>query len=221
MAESPVHSTDDASRLALLLLGSPTARPAPFGVPRDSGAWPVSAHQGAIQVPPPRPWPWAGAQWGRGVGRNHAPARRPIPARGSMRRDVPLPAACPSCGGAVHLARVTSRFQEDLPVVRPIVRRFDVPVGCCVACGCRVQGRHPLQTSDALGAVNVHRGPRAVTLIVHLKETEWRYTTIATPTRTDVCYSTYARTRSARHDPPEFSETTETCDTRGHPGLSL
>ena len=59
-------------------------------------------------------------------------------------------------------------LQEDLPAVRPIVRRFDVHVGCCVACGRRVQGRHPLQTSDALGAANVHLGPRAVTLVVLL-----------------------------------------------------
>jgi len=53
-------------------------------------------------------------------------------------------------------------------VVRPIVRRFDVQVGGCVACGRRVQGRHPLQTSDALGAASVHLGPQAVALIVVL-----------------------------------------------------
>ena len=41
-------------------------------------------------------------------------------------------------------------------------------VGCCPGCGRRVQGRHPLQTSDALGAANVHLGPGAVTLLVLL-----------------------------------------------------
>ena len=71
-------------------------------------------------------------------------------------------------GRAARGARVASQYQEDLPVVRPIVRRFDVEVGCCVACGRRVQGRHPLQTSDALGAANVHLGPGAVTLVVLL-----------------------------------------------------
>jgi transposase len=37
-----------------------------------------------------------------------------------------------------------------------------------VACGRRVQGRHPLQTSDALGAAAVHIGPEAVALVVVL-----------------------------------------------------
>ena len=60
--------------------------------------------------------------------------------------DAPLPAACPDCGGAIQRTRVAPQYQEDLPAVRPIVRRFDVHVGCCVACGRRVQGRHPLQT---------------------------------------------------------------------------
>ena len=55
------------------------------------------------------------------------------------------------------------QYQEDLPVVQPIVRRFNVEIGCCVACRHRVQGRHPLQTSDALGAAGVQLGPGAVT----------------------------------------------------------
>ena len=108
-----------------------------------------------------RPGRRAGLQYGRR-------ARRPIPSRVDETYDAPLPAACPSCGGAIHLARVAPQYQEDLPVVRPIVRRFDVQVGCCVACGRRVQGRHPLQTSDALGAAGVHLGPGAVTLVVVL-----------------------------------------------------
>ena len=95
-------------------------------------------------------------------------ARRAVPAHVDVTYDAPLPAACPGCGGAVQLERVAPQYQEDLPVVRPIVRRFDVQVGCCVACGRRVQGRHPLQTSDALGAANVHLGPGAVTFIVLL-----------------------------------------------------
>ncbi len=94
-------------------------------------------------------------------------AHRAVPAHVDVTYDAPLPAACPGCGGAVPLERVAPQSQEDLPVVRPIVRRVDVQVGCCVACR-RVQGRHPLQTSDALGAANVHLGPGAVTLIVRL-----------------------------------------------------
>ena len=66
------------------------------------------------------------------------------------------------------LQRVTPQYQEDLPVVRPIVWRFHVAVGQCTQCGRRVQGRHPLQTSDAVGAANVHLGPSAVALIARL-----------------------------------------------------
>ncbi len=57
------------------------------------------------------------------------------------------------------------QYQEDLPIVRPLVWRFDVAVGQCTHCGRRVQGRHPLQTSDAVGAANVHLGPSAVALV--------------------------------------------------------
>ena len=57
---------------------------------------------------------------------------------------------------------------RDLPRVQPIVWRFDVTVGQCTQCGRRVQGRHPLQTSDAVGAANVHLGPSAVALVARL-----------------------------------------------------
>ena len=39
--------------------------------------------------------------------------------------------------------------------------RFRVHVGRCAGCDRRVQGRHPEQTSDALGAAGVQLGPRA------------------------------------------------------------
>jgi transposase len=68
----------------------------------------------------------------------------------------------------VRRHRVAAQYQEDLPLVRPIVRRFDVEVGACTQCGRRIQGRHPLQTSDALGAANVHLGPGAVTFVILL-----------------------------------------------------
>ncbi len=54
--------------------------------------------------------------------------------------------------------------------MRPHVRRFDVHVGRCGDCGRRVQGRHPLQTSEALGAASTHLGPHAVALIVLLNK---------------------------------------------------
>jgi len=106
-----------------------------------------------------------GRRPGRRYGRR---GRRPVPPRVDRTYRAPVPPTCPGCGGAVVVTRVAPQYQEDLPVVHPIVRRFDVEVGCCTGCGRRVQGRHPLQTSDALGAANVHLGPGAVTLIVLL-----------------------------------------------------
>ena len=108
-----------------------------------------------------RPGRRAGASYGR-----HG--RRPIPSRIDETYDAPLPAACPACGGEVHDTHVISQYQEDLPVVRPIAREFRVHVGACATCGGRVQGRHPLQTSDALGAAAVQIGPEAAALVVVL-----------------------------------------------------
>ena len=81
-----------------------------------------------------------------------------------------MPTACPHCTGPVTPTRVAAQYQEELPVVHPIVRRFAVGIGCCTVCGRRVQGRHPLQTSDALGAAAVQLGPQAVALMVVLNK---------------------------------------------------
>ena len=64
--------------------------------------------------------------------------------------------------------RVAAQYQEDLPAVRPVVRRFDIEIGHCTRCRQRVQGRHRLQTSDALGAAAAGLGPRAVALVVEM-----------------------------------------------------
>ena len=66
------------------------------------------------------------------------------------------------------VARVATQYQEDLPVVRAFVRRFDIEVGHCSQCRRRVQGRHLRQTSDALGAASVQLGPQAVALVVRM-----------------------------------------------------
>lgn len=112
-------------------------------------------------------------------GRGRAPGRRagaiygrhgtrPVPRRVDETHDAVLPDACPKCGGAVHGTHIVSQYQEDLPVVRPVIREFRVHIGACATCGRRVQGRHPLQTSDALGAAAVQIGPEAAALVVVL-----------------------------------------------------
>ena len=79
-----------------------------------------------------------------------------------------MPTACPDCGGTVEVTHVASQYQEEIPAVRPVVRRFDIEVGRCSQCQRRVQGRHALQTSDALGAAGVQLGPGVVALVVEL-----------------------------------------------------
>lgn len=81
-----------------------------------------------------------------------------------------VPAQCPDCGGVLKETAVSAQYQEELPVVRTVVRRFHVHVGQCRACGRRVQGRHPLQTSNALGAAAAQVGPQAVASAVILNK---------------------------------------------------
>ena len=84
---------------------------------------------------------------------------------------MPLPDACPACGGELEFEREADQYQEDLLVpVRPHVRRFRVKVGRCRCCRRRAQGRHPLQTSDALGAAGAQVGPNALALAAHLNK---------------------------------------------------
>jgi transposase len=101
---------------------------------------------------------------GRKSGAAHGPHhQRPIPDRVDEEIQVTAPAQCPACGGPLTVERVESQYQEEI-VRRTWVRRFHVPVCRCAQCEQRVQGRHPLQTSDALGAAAVQVGPEAVTL---------------------------------------------------------
>jgi transposase len=112
---------------------------------------------------PDRPGRRPGAAYGR-------KAHRRPPTRVDVTHEAPLPTRCPDCGGAVRQRRIVSQYQEDLPVQRPLVREFRVAVGICRGCHRRVQGRHPLQTSDALGAAAVQLGPQATALAVILNK---------------------------------------------------
>jgi len=118
--------------------------------------------RGAPQANPKRP----GRKPGRGYGRQ---ACRPIPRRVDERIAVPFPVRCPHCGGGVEGESCETQYQEEI-VRRTIVRRFDISVGRCGDCGRRVQGRHPLQTSGAVGVGNVQVGPEALTLAAILNK---------------------------------------------------
>jgi transposase len=78
----------------------------------------------------------------------------PRPVQVNEQIDVDLPSQCPECGGPVELQRVESQYQEEI-VRRTVIREFRVPIGKCQCCQRRVQGRHAMQTSDALGAAAV------------------------------------------------------------------
>ena len=66
--------------------------------------------------------------------------------------------------------RIEFQYQGELPEPRRVRRRFVVHVGKCRCCGRRHQGRHPFQTSDALGAAACMLGPRAVALATELNK---------------------------------------------------
>lgn len=97
-------------------------------------------------------------------------AHRRVPTHVDERYDAPMPTQCPDCGGRVVETAVAAQYQEELPVVRTVVRQFRVHLGRCQTCGRRVQGRHPFQTSDALGAAAAQVGPQAVACAVILNK---------------------------------------------------
>ena len=87
---------------------------------------------------------------------------RPAPPDPDRFIDAPLPQRCPDCGEGVDFERWADQYQTELPEPRPVTTRFRVGVGRCRACRRRIQGRHPEQTSDALGAAGAQVGPRAM-----------------------------------------------------------
>jgi transposase len=119
--------------------------------------------------PPPSQPKRPGRKSGPAHGR-HGHRLPPSPAAVDVILEAPLPDVCPQCGGSVRETEVATQYQTEIPR-RPLIRRFNVHVGCCCGCGRRVQGRHPLQTSDALGAAASQIGPDAQAAVVTLNKT--------------------------------------------------
>jgi transposase len=119
---------------------------------------------------PPEPRPKKpGRKSGTAHGR-HGHRLPPSPAAVDEVLEALLPAACPRCGDPVRETEIAAQYQTEIPR-RPLVRQFNVHVGWCCGCGRRVQGRHPLQTSDALGAAASQIGPDAQAAVVALNKT--------------------------------------------------
>ena len=117
--------------------------------------------KGEPKAAPKTPGRKAGSDYGE-------PSFRPVPQRIDQVLPVPLSRRCP-CGGTVQVDRIEAQYQEDI-VRQTVVRRFDIEVGHCQCCGARAQGRHRLQTSDALGAAKVQVGPEALVLGAQLNK---------------------------------------------------
>jgi transposase len=109
---------------------------------------------------------------GRKAGENYGTkAFRAVPQHIDEVHEAPLPECCPHCGGHRFTNKqVRQQYQAEIPR-RPIYRQFNVAVAYCSDCGKRVQGHHPLQTSDALGCCASQVGPEAQAAVVMLNKT--------------------------------------------------
>ena len=116
-----------------------------------------------VQKNPRKP----GRKPGAAYGKAHCRAK-PQPQQIQETLRAALPEQCPHCGGAVTVEKVAEQYQTELPAVAVIQRRFEIELGHCQECGKHLQGRHPEQTSDALGAAGVTLGPRAIAWAAYL-----------------------------------------------------
>ena len=167
---------------------------------------------------PQRPGRKAGRAYGR-------PARRRVPRRIDDTLEAPLPAQCPRCGAGVRETGVEMQYHEELPVPRVVVHAFRIHIGRCHGCRRRLQGRHPLQTSDALGAAAAQLGPQAIAFAVVLnKQLGLSYGKIAalfqqqyrlTVTRSGLVHAVH---RTARQAAPTYAALCATV--RGSPMVS-
>ena len=123
---------------------------------------------GPFSKGPPKPQP---KRPGRKPGDDYGTQfSRAEPERIDETYEAELPAACPHCGGDdVTQTHTAEQFQTEV-VSKIVQRKFVVPVGQCGTCHERVQGRHPLQTSDALGAASVQLGAKTHALIAWLNK---------------------------------------------------
>jgi transposase len=83
---------------------------------------------------------------------------------------VDCPLFCDACHGPVRLVDKQSQFQIDLPPIRSWTTEFVLQCGECTQCGRRVMGRHPRQSSQAVGVAGVQIGPGVVALAIYLNK---------------------------------------------------
>jgi transposase len=102
--------------------------------------------------------------------KGHLPANRPTPPPERIDRVVDVPCrACPECATELVDPGTVIQYQTDLPPIVPIVTQFKIETGYCPCCRQRQRGRHPDQTSDAIGAAGNTLGPVVLTMGAELK----------------------------------------------------
>lgn len=102
--------------------------------------------------------------------KGHPADLRPTPTPEQIDRviDVPLD-QCPDCHVPLYDEGVVTQYQTDLPPIVPIVTQFNIHTGTCPCCRQRFHGRHPEQTSDAVGAAGNTLGPVVLTMAAEMK----------------------------------------------------
>ena len=100
----------------------------------------------------------------------HQAESRETPPPEAIDRTLDAPVdVCPKCQcGLVDIVEHV-QYQTDIPPVQPTVTQFNVQVGYCPCCEDRVQGVHPEQTSQSLGAANHSLGPRLLGTAADMK----------------------------------------------------
>jgi transposase len=119
---------------------------------------------------PPKPDPKTPGRKSGDAHGKHGHRLTPPPEQIAECHEAHLPDACPHCRGRLVETASADQFQTDIPRT-PLVRKFRVHIGHCESCGKRTQGRHPLQTSDALGAAASQVGPdtQAAAAVLHTR----------------------------------------------------
>jgi len=102
--------------------------------------------------------------------KGHKADLRPVPTPEQIDRivDVPLD-KCPMCDVHLYDQDQVVQYQTDLPPIVPIITQFNIETGYCPCCRQYWQGRHPDQTSDAIGATGNTLGPVVLTMAAEMK----------------------------------------------------
>jgi transposase len=102
--------------------------------------------------------------------KGHKADLRPVPTPDQIDRviDVPLD-KCPMCDVHLYDQDQVVQYQTDLPPIVPIITQFNIETGYCPCCRQYWQGRHPEQTSDAIGATGNTLGPVVLTMAAEMK----------------------------------------------------